>query len=661
MTEPESLRVGETLLRLRGASRRYGSGEGAIYALRGIDLDICAGEMIALVGASGSGKSTLMNILGCLDRLSEGSYRVAGRETAELGADQLAALRRAHFGFVFQRYNLLPQLSAEANVEVPAVYANVDPAERLKRAAVLLERLGLSDRAAHRPNELSGGQQQRVSIARALMNGGSVILADEPTGALDHANGREVIELLHELNRQGHTIIIATHDLQVASHAGRIIELSDGAIVSDRTTERAAAILEQGTSTPPPKQTEASWLVAFGGLAEAARTAVAALLAHRLRSALSLLGIIIGITSVTMMVAIGESYKGASLMELGKALDLDMVQVFQGYGPGDPSTAGIMPLRVEDAAALGRQSYIKSVAAVNFSHGPLRYRNRSGRAGIFGVPENYFDMFDYVFEIGAGFNREDIRKGAAVGVINARTRRLLFGRTNPLNRIVYLSDLPFLICGVTAERPGRDPPGDNLQIFIPGTSYRKRVSGKLDLDQIEARVRDVEALEETENRIGDFFAARHGKKDIHIEDFFAYFAAAADQARMIAELLAAVGAISLLIGGIGVMNIMLVSVSERAREIGVRVALGARQADIQRQFLIEAFVLCLIGAALAVAASFVLSFVAGFFLPPGWQLRLSMTAMLAAVICAGFTGLVFGYFPARNAARLDPVEALARD
>ncbi len=223
MSDPRLDETKEVLLRLHGATRRYGADEGAIYALRGIDLDIAEGEMIALMGASGSGKSTLLNVLGCLDRLSKGSYLIAGEDTGVLGADQLAELRSTRFGFVFQRYNLLAQFSALSNVEVPAIYAGVTPQERHRRAFALLERLGLADRATHRPNELSGGQQQRVSIARALMNGGAIILADEPTGALDSANGREVMALLEELNRLGHTIVIATHDPHVAAHARRIV------------------------------------------------------------------------------------------------------------------------------------------------------------------------------------------------------------------------------------------------------------------------------------------------------------------------------------------------------------------------------------------------------------------------------------------------------
>ena len=338
--------------------------------------------------------------------------------------------------------------------------------------------------------------------------------------------------------------------------------------------------------------------------------------------------------------------------------------VSPGYGPTDPSTAGIKPLTVEDAAALGRQSYIKSVVGINFSPGSmLRYRNRTGLAVIYGVPENYFDFGNYVFEIGAGFNREDIRKGAAVGVITAKTRRLLFGRTNPLNKIVYLerSAVPHL-----RRNGGKASCATNHPATLSKFSYQaRRIASELAANSTSTSSTLACATStpwrKRKTGLSIFSRRATAKRTFTYRTNLRSFAAAADQARMIAELLAAIGAISLLIGGIGVMNIMLVSVSERAREIGVRVALGARQTDIQRQFLIEALVLCLIGAALAVAVSFVLSFVAGFFLPPGWELRLSMTAMLAAVICAGFTGLVFGYFPARNAARLDPVEALARD
>ena len=320
---------------MRGATRRYGAGESAIYALRGIDLDIAAGEMIALMGASGSGKSTLMNVLGCLDRLNEGSYRVAGRDTAELDADQLAELAPRALWFRVSALQSAAAALGRVQCRGPGGLRRCRSAERRKRALALLERLGLADRATHRPHELSGGQQQRVSIARALMNGGAIILADEPTGALDSANGREVIELLEELNRQGHTIIIATHDPHVAAHARRIVELSDGAIVSDRVTGDLRPGRE-GRISPSPEASASSHrsvLVAWRELADAARTAVAALLAHRSRSALTLLGVVIGIVSVTAMVAVGESYRRVSKAEIAKNLDLDHLASFQDMGP----------------------------------------------------------------------------------------------------------------------------------------------------------------------------------------------------------------------------------------------------------------------------------------------------------------------------------------
>ena len=661
MSDPRPETMRSVQLRLRGATRRYGEGESAIFALRGIDLDIEAGEMIALMGASGSGKSTLMNVLGCLDRLNEGRYLIAGEDASGLDADQLADLRRARFGFVFQRYNLLPQLSACANVEVPALYAGVAPQERRRRALALLGRLGLADRATHRPGELSGGQQQRVSIARALMNGGSIILADEPTGALDSANGREVMALLEELNRQGHTIIIATHDPQVAAHARRIVELSDGAIVSDRVAAICAPAAKNNFASTKGAQVASSFLVAWGELADVARTGVAALLAHRTRSALTLLGVVIGIVSITATVVVGESYRRVSKAETSKNLELNNIAIVPGYGPTNPSTAGVRAITEEDATALGRQPDIENAAAMYYSSHPLRYRDKTLDCLVIGAPENFLTAFDSDLEMGRSFSHEDMRRARDVGIITQKTRRDLFDHENPLNKIVYWRDLAVRVIGVMEDKPGGEQQSKHAELFIPTTAYRARLDGVNEVNMIRARVRDVSILGETEKKIIEFFTLRHGKKDIWIYDATAAFRAAARLESMVTSLLGAIGAISVVAGGVGVMNIMLVTVSERAREIGVRIAVGARQSDISRQFLIEAVILCLIGAALALTLCFLLSLIAGNFLPPGWEVRLSPMAILIATLCAVLTGLVFGYFPARNAARLDPVEALARD
>ncbi|HLB29898.1 MAG TPA: ABC transporter ATP-binding protein, partial [Gammaproteobacteria bacterium] len=222
------------LIELRNISRTFVTGGGVeVRALRGVNLKIYPGEFLAVMGQSGSGKTTLMNILGCLDRPTGGTYLFAGRDIESFDADGLAWLRREAFGFIFQSYNLLATATAEENVEIPAIYAGLSARDRAIRAEALLSGLGLGDRLDHRPSQLSGGQQQRVSIARALMNGGNVILADEPTGALDSQSGIEVIALLEDLARQGHTVILITHDAEVAAHADRIVEFFDGKIIND--------------------------------------------------------------------------------------------------------------------------------------------------------------------------------------------------------------------------------------------------------------------------------------------------------------------------------------------------------------------------------------------------------------------------------------------
>ena len=651
------------LIELCGAVRSYGAGDRRVVALNGVDLVIRAGEMVALMGASGSGKSTLLNILGCLDRLTSGSYRVAGRDTAGLDADALAQLRRAHFGFVFQRYNLLGQLTALGNVETPAIYAGVAPNLRHARAKALLERLGLGDRLNHYPGQLSGGQQQRVSIARALMNEGAAILGDEPTGALDSANGREVMNLLIDLNRQGHTIILATHDHHIAEQTSRIVEFADGVIVSDRPTE-AGALRDPPPAQrpePAPLAAGAAWRAHWEDFLESARTAWQALLAHRLRSALTLLGVVIGIVSVSMMVAVGEAGSRVLGEQIGDYLNLRMIVLYPGKQAGDAFAAHLHTLRISDVEALRQQDYVELATPQTYTIANLRYRGHSTTGSVSGVAADYFDLFNFRFDLGHGFTRDDVKAMAPVVVIDDRLQHQFFYGANPLGKIIYIGNLPSIVIGVITPKRGWAEPGNRPGVYVPYTTSNARITGRDYLDMVTIRLRKGETGKEVEPKIIDLISKRHHAKDVSIENNDAEVRNLLTLTDTLRLLLAAIGLISLLVGGIGVMNIMLVSVSERAREIGLRLAVGARQADIRRQFLLEAIVLCLIGAALGVLLCFLLILAANPFLPSGWSLELSPQAVLTATLCASLTGTIFGYFPARNAARLDPVEALARE
>jgi putative ABC transport system ATP-binding protein len=228
----------EPIIEIANVTKVYQMGEVEVRALRGVSLTVRAGEYVAIVGASGSGKSTLMNVIGLLDRPTSGTYRIRGTEVSQLSKNHLADLRNKEIGFVFQRFNLLARTSARRQVELPLFYAGVSNGEARKRALETLARVGLADRADHRPDELSGGQQQRVAIARALVNRPHLLLADEPTGALDTKTGAEVLALFDELNRQGITMVVVTHDWDVANRAGRIVTISDGLIVEDRIVQR---------------------------------------------------------------------------------------------------------------------------------------------------------------------------------------------------------------------------------------------------------------------------------------------------------------------------------------------------------------------------------------------------------------------------------------
>ncbi|WDS35458.1 MacB family efflux pump subunit [Pseudoxanthomonas sp.] len=651
----------DALLQLRDLRREFPSGEDTIAVLKDVNLDIAAGEMVAIVGQSGSGKSTLMNILGCLDRPTTGSYRVAGRETGAMLPDELAQLRREHFGFIFQRYHLLGDLDATGNVAVPAIYAGTPGTARLARAAALLGRLGLTDRTGHKPGQLSGGQQQRVSIARALMNGGQVILADEPTGALDTASGEEVMKILAELHAEGHTIIIVTHDMSVARHAQRIIELRDGVVIGDNPNPAVAS--HRATRVLPAHADGGNRFQALRDrFIEAFRMALLAMNAHRLRTFLTMLGIIIGIASVVSVVALGNGSQQQILSNIS-ALGTNTIEVYPGSGFGDMRSGRVQTLRAGDATALSQQSYVDSATPNVSTSITARYGNLAATAAVSGVGDQYFRVKGLSLSEGAFFDADAVAGITQVAVIDQNTRKQFFGnsRESPVGKIILLSNVPVRVVGVVKKLTTGFGSSSSLTIWVPYTTAMTRMLGQTYVSSITVRVSDSTPMNAAEQAVTRLLKLRHGGT----EDFFLSNSAEIRETiekttRTMTLMIGAIAAIALVVGGIGVMNIMLVSVTERTREIGVRMAVGARQGDILQQFLIEAVLVCLFGGVLGVALALGLGQV---FAAAGgsFSMIFSTGSIVAAFACSSLIGVVFGFLPARNAAQLDPVEALARE
>ncbi|HEY4202215.1 MAG TPA: MacB family efflux pump subunit [Devosiaceae bacterium] len=647
----------QPLIELKALRREFRTGDETIAVLKDIDLSIEAGDMVAIIGSSGSGKSTLMNILGCLDRPSAGSYKFAGRDIGGLEANALAQLRREHFGFIFQRYQLLADLDAVENVEMPAIYAGVDGGERRQRAVELLTRLGLGDRLHHRPSALSGGQQQRVSVARALMNGGDVILADEPTGALDSKSGAELMALLRELHADGHTIIIVTHDAAIARQAERIVEISDGVIISDTRTDDTTsdAVLDR-----EPVRRSAKWREGFDRGAEALRMAVRAMTAHKLRTFLTMLGIIIGIASVVSVVALGQGSQQAVLEQIS-AIGTNTINVSPGTGFGDRHSARIRTLLPSDADAIAQQPYADSVSPRVTSNATVLYKNLSANASVTGVGASYFRVSGSTFNEGVPFTDASISRRTQEAVIDTNTVSALFpDGGDPIGEVILLGNVPVRIIGVVEAAGGFGPSASTSNIYIPYTTAMDRILGRSYLNSITVRVADDYDMDTAEADITALLTRLHGTQDFFLTNTNTIRDTIENTGRTLTLLVSAIAVISLVVGGIGVMNIMLVSVTERTREIGIRMAVGARRGDIMRQFLTEAVLVCFIGGAAGVGLSFLFGTGLTQFVS-GARLSYSTLSIVAAFVSSTLIGVVFGFMPARSASRLDPVEALARE
>ncbi|MFV5501513.1 MacB family efflux pump subunit [Acinetobacter sp. 226] len=653
----------QPLLEVKNLVREFPAGESTVQILKGVNLEIYPGELVAIVGQSGSGKSTLMNILGCLDKPTTGSYKVKGRETRELEADELAQLRREYFGFIFQRYHLLGDLSAAGNVEVPAIYAGEDSSERRERAVKILTDLGLSEKTQNRPSQLSGGQQQRVSIARALMNGGDVILADEPTGALDKNSGIEVMRILRELNAKGHTIILVTHDHNVAKNATRIIEISDGNIISDQpNVPEVEDHLEKQPLIRNEKKKISSWRSAVDRLGEAFRMALLAMNAHRMRTFLTMLGIIIGIASVVSVVALGNGSQ-KQILENISSLGTNTITVFQGRGFGDNSRSSqAKTLIPADADALAEQPYVDGVSPSVNSSVTGRYKEIEASTTVNGVSEDFFYVRGMTFQSGQPFDRNSVTQQAQDVVIDTNTKNTFFkDGTNPVGQVLLLGSVPSRIIGVIDAQKGMMGNNDSLNVYLPYSTVMSRMLGQSNVRSIIVRIKDEYPSAAAENAILNLLVQRHGAQDVFTQNADSIRETIQQTTATMTLLISAIAVISLVVGGIGVMNIMLVSVTERTQEIGVRMAVGARQSDILQQFLIEAVLVCILGGILGVLLSLGIGQLITHFAGSTFQMAYSTTSIIAAFVCSSLIGIVFGFIPARNAARLNPVDALSRE
>lgn len=645
-----------SIIEINNLNKKFGEGNNEVHILKDINLSISSGDFIAIIGASGSGKSTLMNILGCLDTASNGSYKIDGEEASNMDSDGLASLRRKKFGFIFQRYNLLSTLTALENVALPAVYSGVPQEEREQRAKNILSDLGLEDKIKNRPNELSGGQQQRVSIGRALMNGGEIILADEPTGALDSHSGEMVMGIIKELHQKGYTIILVTHDKNIANYANRIIEIKDGEIISDTSKSSHYSLVKKEIT-----KEKNSFSFFKDQLVESFKMALNAISAHKLRSFLTMLGIIIGIASVVSIVALGNGSQQKILSDIS-SMGTNTIDIYPGEGFGDMRSGKVKTLTANDSLVLNKQSYVDSSTPNSSTSGALTYKNIAVNAQVKGVGYEFFDVKGIEIAKGNKFYQKDIKNNSQVAVIDKNTQNKLFPNgEDPIGKILFINKKPLKIIGVSQEKKSAFGNDDNLNIWSPYTTVMNRISGSKNIDSITVKIKDNVSMQAAEKSIIDLLTVKHGgKKDFFTMNTDSIKQTVESTTNTMTLLISSIAVIALIVGGIGVMNIMLVSVTERTKEIGVRMAIGAREYNILQQFLIEAILICLIGGAAGIALSYGISLLFNNIVT-NFAMTFSTMSIIMAVVCSTMIGIIFGFMPARNASKLNPITALSRE